>query len=83
MVVNRWIGKAVPVSEVKMFCPGNIKPGDFFQITDGNEKYGFRYPVVVPEQDLMTLIAAIALSTACLNSSTRIRHSSAVETRSG
>ena len=52
MAVNRWIGKAVPVSEVKMFVPGNVKPGDFFQITDGNQKYGFRYPSVVPEQDL-------------------------------
>lgn len=52
MTVNRWIGKAVPVSEVKMFVPGNVKPGDFFQITDGNQKYGYRYPAVVPEQDL-------------------------------
>jgi hypothetical protein len=52
MAVNRWIGKAVPVAEVKMFVPGNVKPGDFFQITDGNGKYGFRYPSVVPEQDL-------------------------------
>lgn len=52
MAVNRWIGKAVPVPEIKMFVPGNIRPGDFFQITDGNQKYGFRYPSVVPEQDL-------------------------------
>jgi hypothetical protein len=52
MTVNRWIGKAVSVPEIKMFVPGNVKPGDFFQITDGNQKYGFRYPAVVPEQDL-------------------------------
>ncbi len=51
MTINRWIGQAVPVQEVKYYVPRNVAAGVRYQLSDGVRRNGYTYPSIPPESD--------------------------------